>query len=64
MFSSNQYKIFKQLKLTKDDTVNIKNLIKNSTEDELVCYASNNQLFYIDLYKCEENIMVSLNKNF
>jgi len=63
MFSSNQYKIFKQLKLTKDDTVNITNLIKNSTEDELVCYTSSNQLFYIDLYKCEESIMNEMDEN-
>jgi len=62
MFSSNQYKIFKQLKLTKDDTVNITDLIKNSTEDELVCCTSSNQLFFIDLYKCEESLMVNFNE--
>jgi len=60
VFSSNQYKVLKKINLTKDDNVVIKSIVKNSTEDELICYTSNNQLFYIDLYKYEENVMVNI----
>ena len=63
VFSTSQFKILKQLKLTKDDTIFVKDLIKNPSEDDLVCYTTNNQLFFIDLYKCEESIMVNLIKN-
>ncbi|KAG4096896.1 WD40 repeat-like protein [Neocallimastix lanati (nom. inval.)] len=63
VFSSNQYKVLKKINLTKDDNVVIKSIVKNSTEDELICYTSNNQLFYIDLYKYEENVMNDMDNN-
>ncbi|ORX44505.1 WD40 repeat-like protein [Piromyces finnis] len=62
MFSSNNYKILKKLKLTNDNTINVSGLVKNQSEDELVCYASNNQLFFIDLYKCEESALNDLDE--
>jgi len=59
LFSSSQYKILKKLKLTNDDSVIVSSLVKNASEDELVCYTSNNQFFFVDLYKCEESVLVS-----
>ncbi|KAL6588697.1 WD40 repeat-like protein [Neocallimastix sp. 'constans'] len=56
-FSSDQYKILKKIKLTNDDSIIVNYLVKNSNEDELICSTSSNQLFFIDLYKCEDILL-------